>query len=70
MIATLLSLCLAIDDVPPTPKQAVTDEYHGVKVADQYRWLEPAASPECASGARSRTRRMPMYLVSYLINSE
>ena len=31
--------------VPPTEKKAVTDEYHGVKVVDEYRWLEESGSP-------------------------
>jgi prolyl oligopeptidase len=30
---------------PPTEKKPVTDEYHGVKVVDDFRWLEEAGSP-------------------------
>ncbi len=33
-------------DVPTTPKRPVTDIYHGVKVVDDYRWLEDFSSPE------------------------
>ena len=36
----------AADTVPPTLKKPVIDEYHGIKVTDDYRWLEPASSPE------------------------
>ena len=30
--------------LPPTEKKPVTDEYHGVAVVDEYRWLEEPAS--------------------------
>jgi len=29
-----------------TPRRPVVDEYHGVPVADDYRWLEEASAPE------------------------
>jgi prolyl oligopeptidase len=31
---------------PPTLKRPTIDEYHGVQVADDYRWLEDASDPE------------------------
>lgn len=31
---------------PKTKKEEVSDEFFGIKVADQYRWLEDANSPE------------------------
>src|SRR5438270_4011312 len=30
---------------PPTPKKPVLDEYHGIRVIDDYRWLEDANDP-------------------------
>ncbi|MBV9267267.1 MAG: S9 family peptidase, partial [Acidobacteriaceae bacterium] len=34
------------DPPPPTEKHPVTDTYHGVKVVDDYRWLEDAHNSE------------------------
>jgi prolyl oligopeptidase len=36
----------ALAGAPAARREPVIDEYHGVKVADDYRWLEDAASPE------------------------
>ena len=34
---------------PPARKSDVADDYHGVRVADPYRWLEDADNPETAA---------------------
>ncbi len=45
-LLTLLTAAMSIAAaVPPTEKKPVTDEYHGVKVVDDYRWLEETGSP-------------------------
>jgi prolyl oligopeptidase len=48
-----------VPSLPATPKHPVTDEYHGVKVVDNYRWLEQWNDPatrqwSAAENARSR----------------
>jgi prolyl oligopeptidase len=40
ILTCLLTLTMSISAaVPPTEKKPVTDEYHGVQVVDEYRWL-------------------------------
>jgi prolyl oligopeptidase len=66
----LLLVCLAsaasfgqnasLPNPPETPKRAVTDEYQGVKVTDDYRWLENWDDPavkqwSAAENARTRS---------------
>jgi len=36
----------AVPPLPPTLKRPVVDEYHGVRVTDNYRWLENGSNPE------------------------
>ncbi len=60
-LMTLAALAQApsVPQPPATPKHPVTDEYQGVKVTDDYRWLENWDDPEvkqwnAAQSARSR----------------
>jgi len=55
----------AADDllpVPATPKKPVIDDYHGVKVADDYRWLEAGANAEVRDWSREQNARTRAYL--------
>jgi prolyl oligopeptidase len=47
---------------PPTEKKPVTDEYHGVKVVDDYRWLENAADPAVKTWTDAQNRLTRAYL--------
>ncbi len=58
-----LSLGLALTGVarqartfPPTPKRPAADEYHGVKVVDDYRWLENFEDPAVKSWVAEQNR--------------
>ena len=65
MVVVGALVCAAADDlppIPPTPKKPVTDEYQGVKVVDDYRWLEPASSPEVREWSKLENARTRAYL--------
>ena len=47
---------------PVARKVDEVDDYHGVKVADPYRWLEDPTPPETALGRGARTRSPSRFL--------
>jgi prolyl oligopeptidase len=49
---------------PVTETRPVTDTYHGVAVADPYRWLEDAADPKVRNWSAAQDARTRKYLDS------
>ena len=47
---------------PPARRAAVVDDYHGIKVADPYRWLEDLDSPETRAWVEAQARLTQAYL--------
>src|SRR5207244_11137001 len=45
-----------------TPKKPVTDEYQGVKVQDDYQWLEKDDDPEVSAWSNAQNQRTRAYL--------
>jgi len=48
--------------LPETPKRPVVDEYQGVKVADEYRWLENAEDPAVEAWGDAQTAHTRAFL--------
>ena len=51
--------------LPTTAQKPVTDEYHGIKVVDPYRWLESVKDPEVRKWCEKQNRYTRSVLNSY-----
>jgi len=54
-------LC-AQSTAPPAPKRPVTDIYNGIKVFDEYRWLENWSDPETRAWSDAENTYARKYL--------
>ena len=62
-LAFVLGLCAGASALDiDTPKRPVSDEYHGVKVTEDYRWLEDADAPEVRRWSEAQNLRARAYL--------
>src|SRR5215472_16536460 len=64
-VRTALVICLAwaLPAQPPVaPKRPVTDTYHGVRVTDDYRWLEDFSNPEVRAWSDAQNAHARKYL--------
>jgi prolyl oligopeptidase len=62
VILTLCSFGTAADPTSLTPKKPVTDEYQGVKVQDDYQWLEEDANPDVKAWSEAQNQKTRAYL--------
>ncbi len=60
MSASLLSAAPAKH--PPSEKKPVTDAYHGIKIVDDYRWLEESGTPAVKAWTDAQNRYSRAYL--------
>src|SRR6185503_4986906 len=62
----LLALVFVFVSCSPDPartmKKTVTQEYHGVKVADDYQWLENGRDPEVKKWSAAQNERARTHL--------
>ncbi len=62
LVMSAFSPSLAVAAPPSTEKKPVTDEYHGVKVVDDYRWLEETGAPAVKAWTEAQNRYTRSYL--------
>lgn len=68
---SLLAIAMSISAaVPPTEKKPVTDEYHGVQVVDEYRWLEDGDSAAVKAWTAAQNQYSRAWLDSRADRSE
>lgn len=61
-LANVFAVTSHAENPPPTEKKPVTDEYHGVKVVDDYRWLEDADTPAVKAWTQLQNQSTRAYL--------
>jgi prolyl oligopeptidase len=54
----------SLPPLPPTPKRPVIDTYFGVKVEDDYQWLENWSNPAVQAWSNEQNRRARAFLAS------
>ena len=62
VILTALAQAPSIPAPPSTPKRPVSDEYFGVRVTDDYQWLENWDDPEVKQWSAAQNARTRQYL--------
>ncbi|HEV3147386.1 MAG TPA: prolyl oligopeptidase family serine peptidase [Chthoniobacterales bacterium] len=61
-VLRLINLSAAEPSSPQTPKKPITDEYQGVKVEDNYQWLEKDDDPEVKAWSDTQNKRTRAYI--------
>ncbi|HEX7615978.1 MAG TPA: S9 family peptidase, partial [Thermoanaerobaculia bacterium] len=61
-VAVSLLSPLAVAEEPATPRVPVTDTYHGVKVVDDYRWLENGDAVRVKAWSEAQNARARAFL--------
>jgi len=62
LLLLIPSIACAQPQLPPTPKKPVTDTYHGIKVTDDYRWLEDFSDPAVKQWASAENQYARQFL--------
>ena len=62
VMSTTLATVSSAPATPHTEKRPVTDEYHGVKIVDDYRWLENWEDPQVKQWTAAQNARTRDYL--------
>jgi prolyl oligopeptidase len=61
ILAFTMAAALAAE-LPKTEKRPVTEVYHGIKVTDEYRWLEDASSPQVTDWIKAENEHTRSYM--------
>jgi prolyl oligopeptidase len=68
--ASALGQSQTLPPPPASPTNPVTDDYHGIKIVDPYRWLEDAKSPQTRAWVNAQNQYTASYLSQVKIRPE